>query len=351
MEKELAVVGKSVPRIDARDKVTGQAKYSVDIDLPGMLTGKVLRSIHPHARIVQVDTTRAERLAGVKAVITGQAAPRIKKALLDERPEHLRVLAADKVRYLGDEVAAVAASDEDIASEALELIKVDYEELPALFHPDEALRPDGPKTHEEGNIEAHYDIVRGDVPKGFKEADFVFEDRVETQVQHQCYLEPVACVASVDSSGKVTLWLSSMYPSGIRLSLAEALNMPEGKIRVIQTFIGGAFGGKISLHPIYPIAALLALRAGKPVKMANSREEEFIAGLPRLPTVIEHKTAVKKDGTILAKDSRVVADIGAYRDRSPRIVMKMIVSADSLYRIPNTRTEALLVYTNKTPAA
>ncbi|MEE8448468.1 MAG: xanthine dehydrogenase family protein molybdopterin-binding subunit [Thermodesulfobacteriota bacterium] len=348
--RQFSVVGKSLPRPDAREKVTGKAEYSVDVALPRMLAGKVLRSIHPHARIVQVDTSKAERLSGVKAVITGTAAPRIKKELLDERPEHLRVLTSDKARYVGDEVAAVAAVDEETALEALELIKVEYEELAPVFSPEEALSDDAPKIHEEGNVEGNFDIVRGELTPAFQRADLVLEDVVTTQVQHQCYLEPVGCVAAVDTSGKVTLWLSSMYPSGIRLTLAEALRLPESKIRVIQTFIGGAFGGKISLHPVYPICALLSLRTGKPVKLVNTREEEFIAALPRLPTRIKIRTAFKSDGSMLAREAEILADIGAYRDRSPRIVMKMIVSADSLYRVPNVRTRARLVYTNKTPA-
>lgn len=348
--KDYLVVGKSVPRVDAWDKVTGQAKYSVDMQLPGMLYGKVLRSPLPHARILKIETAKALALPGVKAVATGQDAPRVKRGPLSLRPETLRVFAIDRVRFVGDEVAAVAASDEDTAYEALDLIRVDFEELPAVFDPEEALRPHAPQIDEgPGNIAGYFDICRGDPEEAFRKADYLIEDKFTTQIQHQCYMEPMGCLTSPDPSGKLTVWLSSMDPSGMRASLAEALRLPESKVRVIQAYVGGAFGGKNTLLPIYPICGLLALKTGRPVKMVNTREEEFTATLPRVPAQIQIATAVKQDGTILAKKTKVLADNGAYLDQGQGIVAKMTVVADTLYRISNLKAEALLVFTNKTP--
>ncbi len=347
---QYSVVGKRVPRIDALGKVTGKAKYCPDTVLPGMLAGKILRSPFPHARVLGIDTRKAQRLTGVKAVITAKDAP-----LLERKPEHIfrpvkRILAADRVRYIGEELAAVAAMDEDTASEALDLIEVEYEQLPALMDPEEAMKPGSILLHEkQNNVAAAFDIVRGDPDTAFKEADQIFEDKVVTQIQHQCYLEPLNCLAFFDLTGKLTLWLGSMDPSGIRLSLAEVLQLPLGKVRIIQAYCGGAFGGKITMPPLYPIAALLTMKTARPVRVSNNREEEFTASAPRLPAKIEVKTGVKKDGTLVARDYQIIADCGAYIDRAPRIVAQMIMTPDSLYRIAHIKASAKVVYTNKTP--
>ena len=336
--KEHSVVGKSVPRLEAPDKATGKALYGVDISLRGMLVGKILRSIHPHARVINVDTSKAERLAGVKAVLTGATAPQMEREIMAMRPAAKGILATDRVRFIGDEIAAVAATDEEIAEEALDLIEVEYEELLAVFDPIEAMQPGAPKLHQDNNnIAAHFNVVRGDPQKAFKEADYIFEDRVATHHQHQFYLEPMCCVADVDSSGKLTLWVASMDPSGVRLALSQLLKMPESKVRVIQAYVGGAFGGKISVLPLYPLSALLAMKTGRPVMIAYNREEELIATLPRIGVVIDLKTGVKKDGTILVRDTKIVADNGAYLDRGPRIVAQMIVTPDALYKIQNVK--------------
>lgn len=343
-----SVIGKSVPRKDALEKVLGQARYGVDLSLPGMLAARILRSTLPHARILNIDTTKAERLAGVKAVITAKDAPQVKRRLKTFWPES-RILVSDKVRFLGEEVAAVAAVDEGMAEEALELIKVDYQELPALFDPEAALKPDAPRIHEQGNVAAHFDIVRGQPDEAFARAAHVFEDEFATQIQNQSYLEPVSSLAHQDASGRLALWVASMDPSGIREDLAEVLKLPASRVRVIQACVGGAFGGKISLQPLYPISALLAIKTGRPVKIVNTREEEFTASLPRLPARMKIKTALDKDGTILAKETRIVADNGAYIDRGPRILAQMIIGPDSLYRVANIKAQAWLAYTNKSP--
>ncbi|MDP2727929.1 MAG: xanthine dehydrogenase family protein molybdopterin-binding subunit [Dehalococcoidia bacterium] len=349
--KQYAVIGKGLPRKDALEKATGQALYGADIALPGMLYCRILRSPYPHARILDIDTSRAKRLPGVKDVISAKDVPSLGRSPFKARPPvEKRVFATDKVRFIGDEVAAVAAIDEDIAQEALDLIKVEYEELPAIFEPSEALKPDAPRIHEEeDNLCIKFEITRGDVERAFKEADFIFEDTVVTQIQHQSYLEPVSCVASFDSSGKLTFWVSSMDPSGVRACLAEILAIPESRVRVIHTFVGGAFGGKLSSMPIQPICAILSQRTGRPVKAVNSREDEFMATLPRVAASIEIRTGFKKDGTLLVKHSKVLADSGAYRSWAGGIVNNMVTTADTAYRFSNAKAEARIVYTNKTP--
>jgi CO/xanthine dehydrogenase Mo-binding subunit len=343
------LVGKSPPRPDSLEKATGQARYTTDIALPGMLTGKVLRSTLPHARIRNIDTHRAARLAGVKAIVTAQDAPRVERTFRPFWQEN-RIFSPDRVRYVGDEVAALAAVDEALAQEALELIQVDYEELPPVFDAQQALKPDAPRIHDQpDNIAAHFQVVRGDPDQAFEQAYRVFEDRAFAHSQHQCYLEPLDCVASFDATGKLTLYVSCMDPSGVRVALAEMFGLAESRVRVIQAHCGGAFGGKISTLPLYGICALLSQKTGKAVKMVNDREEEFTATLPRVAALIDIRTGVDRDGTLLAKDTRIVADNGAYIDLGPRVVGQMIMAPDSLYRITHLRAEATAVYTNKAP--
>lgn len=344
--KEYSVVGKRLPRVDGAIKATGEAKYSVDIVLPKMLCGKVLRSPYPHARILNIDTSKAERLRGVKAVITDKDTSKIE---CDPWAVGKYILAIDKVRYIGDEVAAVAAIDEDIAQEALDLIEVEYEELPAVFDPLEAMKPEAPMIHDaKGNIAESWNIERGDVDKNFREADCIVEDKVETQFQNHCCMEPIACVADFDISGKLTIWLSSMDMWNMRRGLAKVLNMAESKVRVIQTWVGGAFGSKIDMEPIHAICALLAKKTGKAVRMENTREEQFMASFRRINAIIEHKTGVKQDGKIVARQIKIIADAGAYNTWMSGFMMRRIaICPDAMYRIPNMKAEAKLVYTNK----
>lgn len=231
-----SVIGKRVPRIDALAKATGEAKYTDDLTLPRMLIGKLLRSPLPHAKILHIDTSRAKRLLGVKAVVTGQDTPRrkygsiMKESYMDRYP-----LAIDKVRFIGEEVAAVAAVDEDTAWEALDLIRVDYEELPAVFDPEEAMKPEAPSVHEgKKNAIKSLFLEFGDVSEGFKSADYVREDQFTTQAVAHAPLEPHAALASVDSSGKITLWSSTQSPFILCRDLAQTLNIPKTKIRVIK---------------------------------------------------------------------------------------------------------------------
>jgi CO/xanthine dehydrogenase Mo-binding subunit len=346
------VVGESVVTQGAWEKATGHARYAVDVSCYGMLMGKILRSPYPHARIVNIDASQAERLSGVKAVIVGGLPEKgsERKEALAMRPGKERIFALDKVRYIGEEVAAVAAISEDIAEEALELITVEYEELPAYFDPLDAVKTDAVKIHDsEGNIAAAFNFTRGDPEKGFQQADLIFEDTFKIQMQNQGYLEPLSCLTEVDSSGKLKMWVAHMDPSGVRLGLARALHLSESKVRVIQTCVGGAYGGKVSLMPMHTICALLAMKANRPVKIVYSREEEFTAGLPRLSASIYLRIGIKKDGTLLAKETKIIADNGAYIVYGPRILSQMMVTQDCLYRIKNIKAEGKAIYTNKTP--
>lgn len=346
---EYSVIGKSVWRKDALGKVSGAARYTVDLALPGMLHGKILRSPHHHARILRVDASRAKRLPGVRAALTGEDVRKIKYGFAEHVPD-LTILSWDKVRFKGDEVAAVAAVNEEVAREALDLIEVEYEELAAVFDPEEAMSPGAPLIHEvERNIPRKVDIEKGNVEAAFARADHIFEDRFKTQRVHQCYMEPVACLASWDSSGKLTFWTGSMNISGVHLMLARALDLPESKVRLIQPEIGGSFGSKVTLQPIFPICALLSRMAGRPVKMALTREEEFSVTRPRINALIDVRTAVKSDGTLLARQVRLVGDCGAYCDMAAALIIVMSHRSDSVYRIPNIKTEAMIVYTNKSP--
>ncbi|HEY7678284.1 MAG TPA: molybdopterin cofactor-binding domain-containing protein, partial [Candidatus Methylomirabilis sp.] len=257
--KESAVIGKRLPAIDALGKTTGQTVYLQDMRPPGMLFGRVLRSPHAHARIVSVDIGRAERLPGVKAVVGGRNAPRIPFGIIqqDELP-----VAVDRVRYVGDEVAVVAAISEEIAAEALGLIRVEYEPLPAVFDVQEAQGPGAPQLHDAapGNLAVHFKLERGDVDGAFQRSDRVIEAEYTTAIQHQGNLEPICCIAEYQN-GRLTIWGPFQSPFLARQYLiAKPLGLPEGRVRLIQTTVGGAFGGKLDQR-LYVLAGLLALRA------------------------------------------------------------------------------------------
>ena len=343
-----SVVGKSLPRVDAREKATGDAVYLADFTVPRMLYGRMLRSPLPHARILNIDTSKASKRPGVRAVFTGDDVPKIKFGMM--KPDEY-ALAIDKVRYVGDEVAAVAALDENAAEEALEYISVDYEELPAIFDPEEAMKPGAPPIHDhvQNNLALFLDYHRGDVDAGFKEADLILEDNFQTSTVHQCYTEPRAVVASFDATGRLTLWGPFQSLFLFRdLILCKALDMEAAKIRIVQPFVGGGFGGKFDSSKAV-VAALLARKTGRPVKMMNSREEELKAGRPSVSARIWQRVGFKRDGTIVSKESKLVVDKGAYCSSAVALVEVMACRHENLYRLKNSRSEANLVYTNKTP--
>ncbi len=353
---ELDYVGKRVLRKDGPDKVTGRAVYTVDMQLRGMLTGAILRSPHPHARILHVDVSRARALPGVKAVITAQDTIGVKHGFVDtpRYPADQSPLAVDKVCFAGEEVAAVAAIDPYIAEEALELIRVDYEILPAVFDPEKAMQPDAPEIHPthpkvEGpfkNIGGKTASGWGDVEEGFARSDLVRKDRFESHLRTHGYLEPQATVASFEPDGKLNIWTSSQGPFIKRAKLAATLGLPFSSVRVQKAYVGGAFGGKIDLFSHEFCAALLSMKSGRPVRMVASREEIFSAYRHGQPLIVEVKTGVKKDGTLMAQEFRVINNSGAFRGSGVVVIFLAWGFAMLPYRIPNLKYEGYSVFTN-----
>ena len=346
MTEEFAFIGKRVPKLDAIDKVTGRAIYGHDMKLPRMLYGKILRSERAHARILNVDTSRAKKLPGVKAVITGYDIPDVRVGFANDNP----VLKTGKVRSFRDEIAAVAAVDEDVAREALELIKVEYEDLPAVFDPEEAMKPGAPLVHEkaERNILSlmTQSYFHGDVEKGFAESDVVIEDRLTLTWVAHCCMGTCFCLASFDNSGNLTVWNSTQMPFMSQRELSTALKMPPDKIRVIKATIGGGFGSKLDTYPYEPICVLLAQKTGRPVRITFTREEEFIASPTRQPVICDIKSGAKKDGTLTARQVKMVLDNGAYSSWGATTPLVMMQTISSLYRVPNVKYDVLVVYTN-----
>ncbi len=361
---DMTAVGKSFTRVDAQEKVTGTAVFGHDLKFPGMLCGKILGSKYAHARILNVDITRAKKLVGVRVVVTGKDIPlrfgNPHTGIIDQP-----FIAADKVRLFGEPVAAVAAIDEDIAEEALELIKVEYEELPGVFDPVQAMEPGASILHEdltsyergpiarpvEGtNICHHPKMRKGDVEQGFRESDFIFEDTYQTQMVNHSALEPHVAVATVDVNGMITVWTPFDAPHEAREQIALAFNLPLSKVRIIIPYQGGGFGGKGGLTT-EPIAIALAMKTnGKPVKVAFSRAQIFTNTMVRHPSIIEIKTGVKKDGTLWARQVKVVFNSGAYAEKGAMITTLSTFGSSGPYRIPNIQLDGFCVYTN-TPVA
>ena len=379
---EYAVLGKRVTRVDALEKVTGAAQYGGDVHLPGMLHGKFVRSAHPHAKILNIDTSAAEKLPGVRAIVTQ-----------DDVESGRRVFATDKVLYLGEPIAAVAATDPDIAEEAADLIKIDYEVLPAVQDVMEAIEPDAPRLHSDDtkdgparrtiradlrklerdkseedhsaeiaelnaqleateddvyyNISAETHSAAGDVEQGFAESDLVVEDTYVIPRVHQTYMEPHVSVADVESTGKVTVWASTQGPFAIRSGIAGTLGIPLNQINVVATTMGGGFGGRFGVALTHVPAVLLSQKTGRPVKIQMTREEEFTDGRPAPGCVIKLKTGVKNDGTILAREGLAFWDSGSVSGASIGSTIRL----RGVYKFPHLKVDAYGVYTNKSGTA
>ncbi|MCD6305387.1 MAG: molybdopterin-dependent oxidoreductase [Deltaproteobacteria bacterium] len=350
-----AIVGKNVPRNDAEAKARGAALYTDDLKLPGMLVGRILRSPVAHARIKHIDVSKALALPGVKCVITGEDTPKVKygnwRLFPDTQDEY--PLAVDKVRFIGDEVAAVAALDADAAAEALDLIEVEYEELPGLFDTGAATQEGAPVIHEycPNNISVNRKIQYGDIDKGFSESDYIREDTFHVHAVSHAYLEPCSSLAQVDLDGRITLWTSTQTPYIVQCLLASTLGMRENDVRVIKPFVGGGFGGKMELRPFEFCAAFLAKKTGRPVKFTLNREEEFLTGRRRHAMTLHSKVGFKKDGTLMAKDLKIRLDGGAYNAMGPTATFLCGNFGAMLYRYPNYRFLGEHVYTNKPPAS
>ncbi|MCL5958981.1 MAG: xanthine dehydrogenase family protein molybdopterin-binding subunit [Chloroflexi bacterium] len=329
------------PRIGAEQMVTGSATYTADVQLPGMLHCRILRSPFPHAEIESIDVSQATNRYGLRAVLTNDNAPAI-------RWWGDSWLFGRVVRYQGDEVAAVAADDEETAEDALGLIRVRYRELPFVVEAEEALKPEAPKVHGSGNVvggPAGEMYERGDVDKGFAKSDLVLEERYETQAAVHNSFEPHCCVAKWEGD-ELVLWDSTQHVYGIRDEVAAALGLPLANVRVICSFMGGGFGSKQGVGKHEVIAALLARQTGRPVKLVFGRRSENLAGGVRHPTVQHLKAGVRKDGRLMALQLRSIANIGAYGMGSSEVGGPV----RELYRCPNVRTQQLAVYTNLGPS-
>lgn len=353
---ERRVAGKRLKRIDGVGKVTGKHVYASDFALPGMLFGKVLRSREAHARIARLDVSKAQALPGVRTILTAKDIPNILfGTAIKDRP----VFAADVVRFRGEAIAAVAATSLEIAEAALRAIEIAYEPLPAVFDMEEALKPGAPLVHEgwsdyqalpvfdrEENISGRSSMAVGDVESGFAEAYRVYEHRFTTQHVHPGYTEPRTAIASWDGNGDVSVWCNTQLPFDMKNLLAEVLDLPASKVRVVVPGIGGGFGGKLRVG-VEHFAAWLARKSKRPVKIVTTSEEELTDAYPRQPTVIMLKTGVSKDGLLIAREARVLLDCGAYANSGPATAAIALQIVAGPYRTPHFSYESVAVYTNK----
>ena len=345
-----SVIGKPTRKRDGLEKVTGHTQYLHDLALPRLAHGAILRTRFPHARILRIDTGRAESLPGVLGVITAE---RVEQRPFGFAKDHLALKGGPRdggtVRCIRDEIAAVAATSDAIAQEALELITVEYEELPAVFDPDSALRPGAPLVHDElgSNLaNLRYQFSHGDVDEAFARAAVVVKGTYRLNYVTTACLGTMAAMASWNPDGTLTMWSTTQVPFLYQRDLAEALGITGDRVRVIQPPVGGNFGRGLDLYPIDIIAALLARHVGCPVKIAFERLEEFIASPTREPCVIRMRTAADGAGRLLARDAHVVIDNGAYVSWGSTTPYVMLATTAGLYRCPAVRFDTTIVYTN-----
>ncbi len=361
MAKSSSIIGAPVWRVEGAEKVSGQAMYGADVHFPDTLWGKILRSPYPHAIIKSIDTSKAWKVAGVKAVVTGKDEPNHYqgKSIRD-----IPVLCWDKVRYVGDKVAAVAAESREAAEEAVHLIEVEYEELPAVFDVMEAMKPGAPILHDDasGYDGAPHDILvkdvsnvlnklswgKGDIEKGFAEADLVLEHTFRIPIHHQGYLEPQSFLVKIETDGQINAWASTKSPFGTRAQFAKAAGIPASQIRVHAVHVGADFGGKSGAGEL-PICYFLAKQTGRPVKILLTHSEELTAMNPDHYTVVKVKTGVKRNGRMTARYLQAIHGTGAYAGMKPGRASIGGAGTAGPYKIDNTYMEALQVYTNTVP--
>ncbi len=354
-QKALAVVGKPIPKADAGEKVIGRSEYMQDFALPGMLHGKILYSTRAHAKILSIDTTEAEKLPGVKAVLTGYNSTEIRFGLLKDN----MALKKDRVRSYRDEIAAVAATTPEIAAAALELIKVEYEDLPAVFDPEEAMKEGAPLIHEtnpkgepntDNRLRLPWKISAGDIEAGEAASAYTVEGDFETGWVTHCCMGTAGCVATFDTRENLTMYSITQIPSMAKADFQEALKAMgiRGKVRVVNTTVGGGFGSKLDTYAFEYIAILLAHRTRRPVKMLFDREEEFFATSPRQPVRAHIRIGCDAQGKLTFRDIFLLLDNGAYTSWGATTPTVMMMPATSLYEVPNVRFRATCVYTNNT---
>ncbi|HEY3097807.1 MAG TPA: xanthine dehydrogenase family protein molybdopterin-binding subunit [Methylomirabilota bacterium] len=339
------IIGKPTPKKDGAEKVTGRTRYLHDLVLPRLAHGKILRARHPHARLVRLDTRRAAALPGVLGVLTAADVEQGRFGFAHDQT----ALKGGKVRCIRDEIAAVAAETPAIAEEALTLIEVEYEELPAVFDPAEALRPGAPRVHDEradNHTDLRYQFSHGDVDRAFAEAAVVVEGTYRLNFVTTCCLETMVALAEWDAQGQLTMWSTTQVPFLYQRDLARALGITGDRVRVLQPPVGGNFGRGLDLYPIDVIAALLARRVGRPVKVEFERLEEFVASPTREPCAIRLRTAADVSGRLLARDAHVIIDNGAYVSWGSTTPYVMLATVAGLYRVPNVRFDTTIAYTN-----
>lgn len=344
---EMSWIGKPMPMTDSRAKVTGLGKYADDLAVPGMLYGRILHSPHAHARIRSIDTAAAEALPGVKAVATGRDAPTPYGILPIGHDE--RVFALDKARYIGDNVAAVAATSPEIAQQALRLLRVEYELLPAWFDPLESMKAESDWIHDERphNIEKEYHHQFGNVEDGFASADFVLEDSYWCGEVTHAAMEPHSTLAVWEPDERLTVFSSTQVPFYLHRTVAAVCEMPMSGVRVVKPLVGGGFGGKSEVIPLEVAAAVLAKKARRPVKITYTREEVFYAHRGRPITIVDLKVGITGDGRITAAAARIVQDGGAYCGYGPVTVLYSGQLLNAIYDIPSVRFDGYRVLTNK----
>lgn len=348
-------VGQSIWRIDGERKVRGQALYTIDLKMEGMLFGRVLRSPVPHAKLVKVDTSEAARLPGVLATLSRDDFPEggPLQPFIGRRMKDKTVVAMDKVRHVGDVVAAVAAVDLETADRAIRLIDAEYEELPLVSDPLEAIREGAPQLFDhlaevKNNICHHTKLAEGDIEEGFRQSDVILEDTFTTPVTQHCHLEPHITLAWFDEEGRLNVQTGTQTPYGVRKSLAEIFKMPEEKIRVMVPYVGGAYGAKSHLK-LEHLAAALSWKAKRPVRIQSRREEVFLT-VTKHASVVKMKTGAKKDGTLVARKVDLYYDTGAFTENGPNVVHKATLTSTGPYRIPHIQANGYCILTNKPSA-
>jgi len=348
------LIGAGVARPDAIDKVRGEARFADDLVFPGMLHAAVVRSPHPHARILSIDTGEAAGCAGVLAVATARDIPgaNIVHVVFDDQP----ALADDVVRYVGEPVAVVAAASRRAAKRAAELVRVSYEELPIVDHPERALEPEAPvivadpEAAETGNLFNKMILRKGDAAGAFEQADVVVESTYETGYQEHAYLEPQGAVAVPEGSSGMAVYASAQCPFYVQNAVARVLDLPLSKVRIVQTSTGGAFGGKEDVPSlICSLASIAAAKVRRPVKLILDRSEDILTTSKRHPAIVRYRTAAKSDGTLLAVDVDVILNAGAYQTLSSAVLWRSLCTAAGPYRVPNVRVDARSVATNTVP--
>src|SRR5215208_6644912 len=354
----ISSVGKPLPRVDARGKVTGEALYSGDLSLPDMLHMKILFAGRPHARVKSIDTTQAETAPGVRAVYTARDIPVNEYGLQWQDQPVLCGPGSSKpgtdiVRFVGDQVAAVVARTEAEAAAAVKLIRVEYQDLPVVTDPVEAMKPDAPRVHEhigDSNICVHYKIRKGNVDEGFAKADVIVEGEYRTPVQEHAYLQPEAGLAYIDENGRITIACGGQWTHEDRHQVAHAMGMANEEIRIVYPAIGGAFGGREDMS-VQIVLALATWKLQKPVKIVWSRQESMIGHGKRHASVIRAKWGATKDGKVIAIENEIIGDGGAYMYTSNKVLGNSTITATGAYFIPNVKTDIYGVYTNNVPGA